>query len=424
MATINRMVQNQREEADLEDAEEKAGIVREIKDETKVKDLKILNGVEGNNLNGAAHSVVASNGSNGGSISNGNGLEPKKEAVSAATIIGTETMTKGSKDYYENTHKRNERVSQPQMLRGGDLKEYQLGGLQWMVSLYNNNLNGILADEMGLGKTIQAIALLAYVMEFKHNNGPFLIVVPLSTLSNWVNELSKWAPDMMKVVYKGTPPVRKQMYRDEVEGGQFNVLLTTYEYIMKDKSQLKKFHWQYIIVDEGHRMKNAQSKFAQTLGSVYQSRHRVLLTGTPLQNNLPELWALLNFLLPTIFSSVDTFDQWFNKPFAAFRNQPNTSSGTVQLVCVCVCVYVRVCTCMGVCGFCNCACFYLMSHKCVHLSTSLPDVAQRFYLNITSITTLLYSSAPCAPSFSLIYFDNFNSFINFLMDTVLYRIAP
>jgi ATP-dependent helicase STH1/SNF2 len=222
------------------------------------------------------------------------------------------------------------------MLRGGDLKEYQLGGLQWMVSLYNNNLNGILADEMGLGKTIQAIALLAYVMEFKHNNGPFLIVVPLSTLSNWVNELSKWTPDMIKVVYKGflllgccvvsfiicmltllllplaclhfcvgsdlvtsyrcnlflskyhhhhhhkgTPPVRKQMYKEEVEGGQFNVLLTTYEYIMKDKAQLKKFQWQYIIVDEGHRMKNAQSKFAQTLGSVYQSRHRVLLTGTP-----------------------------------------------------------------------------------------------------------------------------------------------
>ena len=202
------MVQNQREEADLEDAEEKAGIVREVnqvKDEKQLKDLMILNGVDGG-ANGSAH-PIASNGSNS------NGLEPKKESVSAATIIGTETMTKGSKDYYENTHKRNERVSQPQMLRGGDLKEYQLGGLQWMVSLYNNNLNGILADEMGLGKTIQAIALLAYVMEFKHNNGPFLIVVPLSTLSNWVNELSKWAPDMMKVVYKGTPPVRKQMYR-------------------------------------------------------------------------------------------------------------------------------------------------------------------------------------------------------------------
>lgn len=211
MATINRMVQNQREEADLEDAEEKAGIVREVnyvRDEKQLKDLKVSNGVESGDMNGAAHTTVASS-----SAPNGSALEPEKEAVSAATKMGNETMTKGSKDYYENTHKRNERVSQPQMLRGGDLKEYQLGGLQWMVSLYNNNLNGILADEMGLGKTIQAIALLAYVMEFKHNNGPFLIVVPLSTLSNWVNELSKWAPDMMKVVYKGTPPVRKQMYR-------------------------------------------------------------------------------------------------------------------------------------------------------------------------------------------------------------------
>lgn len=171
------------------------------------------------------------------------------------------------------------------------------------------------------GKTIQTIALLCYLMENKHNNGPFLIVVPLSTLSNWVNEFNKWAPEVVKVVYKGGPDERRRVYRDEVEGGRLNVLLTTYEYIMKDKSSLRKLSWQYIIVDEGHRMKNAQSKFAVTLGSSYTSKHRILLTGTPLQNNLPELWALLNFLLPSIFSSVDTFDQWFNKPFAAFRTQ-------------------------------------------------------------------------------------------------------
>lgn len=85
---------------------------------------------------------------------------------------------------------------------------------------------------------------------------------------------------------------------------------------------LRKLVWQYVIVDEGHRMKNAQSKFAETLGTMYQSRHRLLLTGTPLQNNLPELWSLLNFLLPRIFSSVETFDQWFNKPFASFRAGP------------------------------------------------------------------------------------------------------
>eukprot|EP01035_Chromulina_nebulosa_P018288 gene18288-23968_t len=230
--------------------------------------------------------------------------------------------TSATKNYMNSTHRVSEMVIQPSMLKGGDLKEYQLSGLQWLVSLYNNNLNGILADEMGLGKTIQSIALLAYLMEIKHNNGPFLIVCPLSTLSNWVNEINKWSPEMIKVVYKGNPMTRKQIFHNDVEQGQFNVLLTTYEYVMKDKASLKRLYWQYIIVDEGHRMKNSHSKFAQTLGTQYQSRHRLLLTGTPLQNNLPELWSLLNFLLPTIFSSVDTFDQWFNKPFAAFRNQP------------------------------------------------------------------------------------------------------
>lgn len=90
------------------------------------------------------------------------------------------------------------------------------------------------------------------------------------------------------------------------------MVLTTYEYILNDKSTLCKIHWQYIVVDEGHRMKNTKSKFAQTLGQQYISAHRVLLTGTPLQNNLAELWALLNFLLPSIFSSCDEFKKWFD----------------------------------------------------------------------------------------------------------------
>ncbi|KAE8881411.1 Chromatin structure-remodeling complex subunit [Phytophthora fragariae] len=214
---------------------------------------------------------------------------------------------------------------QPLMLVGGDLKEYQLRGLQWMVSLYDNHLNGILADEMGLGKTIQSISLLTYVTEVKHNHGPFLVVVPLSTLSNWVNEFKKWAPDLVLVVYKGPPQVRKELHRQEMASCQFNVLLTTYEYIMKDKHVLRKYDWQYIIVDEGHRMKNAQSKFAMTLGSMYTSRNRLLLTGTPLQNSLPELWALLNFLLPTIFESVDTFEQWFSKPFSQFSGNGDSN---------------------------------------------------------------------------------------------------
>jgi len=265
-------------------------------------------------------------------------LDSETSAYSAgipnpATLIGDmsgEKITKASKEYYQSTHRTIETVSQPRMLKGGDLKEYQMGGLQWLVSLYNNNLNGILADEMGLGKTIQTIALITYLMEFKHNNGPFLIVVPLSTLSNWVNEFNKWAPDVLKVVYKGQPDERKRLFKEDVEDGHLNVLITTYEYTMRDKASLRKLTWQYIIVDEGHRMKNANSKFAQTLGTAYSSKHRILLTGTPLQNNLPELWALLNFLLPTIFSSVDTFDQWFNKPFAAFRAQGANAAAVAE----------------------------------------------------------------------------------------------
>jgi ATP-dependent helicase STH1/SNF2 len=120
------------------------------------------------------------------------------------------------------------------------------------------------------------------------------------------------------VCYKGTPAVRKDIYKDQVSKGHFNVLLTTYEYIIKDKKYLRKIDWTYAIVDEGHRMKNAQSKFAVTLGTHYNTEYRVLLTGTPLMNQLSELWSLLNFLLPTIFNSVESFDQWFSRPFSQF----------------------------------------------------------------------------------------------------------
>jgi SNF2 family DNA or RNA helicase len=228
--------------------------------------------------------------------------------------------------YYASAHLKTEDVRQPSILVGGDLKEYQIAGLQWMVSLYNNKLNGILADEMGLGKTIQAIALVSYLMEFKDNLGPYLVIVPLSTMSNWVNEFHKWCPSAGLVVYKGTPAQRKDLFKNQVRNGQFNVLLTTYEYIIRDKSSLRKIEWQYAIVDEGHRMKNAQSKFAVTLGTQYSTQNRILLTGTPLQNSLPELWALLNFLLPTIFASVESFDQWFNRPFAQFGNSGSDES--------------------------------------------------------------------------------------------------
>ncbi|KAL4912497.1 SNF2 family N-terminal domain-containing protein [Aspergillus aurantiobrunneus] len=219
-------------------------------------------------------------------------------------------------DYYAVAHRIREEVTdQPTILIGGTLKEYQMRGLQWMISLYNNNLNGILADEMGLGKTIQTISLITYIIEKKRNNGPFLVIVPLSTLTNWNIEFEKWAPTVSRIVYKGPPNARKQQQQN-IRWGNFQVLLTTYEYIIKDRPILSKIKWTHMIVDEGHRMKNTQSKLSSTLSQYYTSRYRLILTGTPLQNNLPELWALLNFVLPNIFKSVKSFDEWFNTPFA------------------------------------------------------------------------------------------------------------
>ncbi|XP_041956039.1 probable global transcription activator SNF2L2 isoform X5 [Alosa sapidissima] len=227
-----------------------------------------------------------------------------------------EAGSESTHSYYGVAHAVIERVEkQSTLLVNGSLKHYQVQGLEWMVSLYNNNLNGILADEMGLGKTIQTIALITYLMEHKRLNGPYLIIVPLSTLSNWVYELDKWAPSIVKIAYKGTPGMRRSLV-PQLRSGKFNVLITTYEYIIKDKHILAKIRWKYMIVDEGHRMKNHHCKLTQVLNTHYVAPRRLLLTGTPLQNKLPELWALLNFLLPTIFKSCSTFEQWFNAPFA------------------------------------------------------------------------------------------------------------
>ncbi|KAK4337108.1 hypothetical protein RND71_043426 [Anisodus tanguticus] len=239
-----------------------------------------------------------------------------KEIIQQASTEDDEYKTDGYQNYYNIAHAINEKVyEQASIMVFGKLKEYQVKGLEWLVSLYNNNLNGILADEMGLGKTIQTISLVTYLMEKKRINGPFLIIVPLSTLSNWVLEFERWAPSVIKIQYKGSPLYRRQI-QSQLKTSKFNVLLTTYEYVIKDKSTLAKIKWKYMIIDEGHRMKNHHCKLTQVLNTHYIAPHRLLLTGTPLQNKLPELWALLNFLLPSIFKSCNTFEQWFNAPFA------------------------------------------------------------------------------------------------------------
>uniref|UniRef100_A0A0K2UZD9 Uncharacterized protein n=1 Tax=Lepeophtheirus salmonis TaxID=72036 RepID=A0A0K2UZD9_LEPSM len=250
-----------------------------------------------------------------------NDIKEEEVATAAEDVIAKakkedDDTNPDREDYYSIAHTVTEEITeQSSILVGGILKEYQIKGLEWLVSLYNNNLNGILADEMGLGKTIQTIALITYLMERKKNMGPYLIIVPLSTLSNWTLEFEKWAPSAQVVAYKGSPGLRRNI-QSQMKATKFNVLVTTYEYVIKDKSVLAKIRWKYMIIDEGHRMKNHHCKLTQILNTYYTSNNRILLTGTPLQNKLPELWALLNFLLPSIFKACNTFEQWFNAPFA------------------------------------------------------------------------------------------------------------
>jgi ATP-dependent DNA helicase len=209
-------------------------------------------------------------------------------------------------------------VTQPALVSGGSLKQYQLDGLEWLVSLYENGLNGILADEMGLGKTLQCISFLAFLRE-KGVYGPFLITAPLSTLANWEAEIHRFTPTVPCLVYHGNKAERADLRKAHFAQGKgnrpdpasFPIIITSYEIVMADKAYLDTFRWKFIIVDEGHRIKNLNCKLIKTLKQ-FDSANRLLLTGTPLQNNLSELWSLLNFLLPDIFDDLETFQRWFD----------------------------------------------------------------------------------------------------------------
>lgn len=211
-------------------------------------------------------------------------------------------------------------AKQPELVTGGLMRTYQLEGLEWLQSLYENGLNGILADEMGLGKTIQVISFLAFLRE-KGINGPFLIAAPLSTTSNWVAEFKKWTPEIPVVLYHGSKPEREEIRTKQLRNPSsknFPVICTSYEICMNDRKHLAHFGWKFIIIDEGHRIKNMNCRLIRELQS-YQSANRLLITGTPLQNNLAELWALLHFLMPSIFNNYESFESWFD--FSALKEK-------------------------------------------------------------------------------------------------------
>lgn len=199
----------------------------------------------------------------------------------------------------------------PNFVKHGTMRDYQVAGLNWLISLHENGISGILADEMGLGKTLQTIAFLGYLRHTCDITGPHLIVVPKSTLDNWSREFKMWTPEVNVLILQGAKDERHQLIADRLVDEKFDVCITSYEMILREKSHLKKFAWEYIIIDEAHRIKNEESSLAQII-RLFNSRGRLLITGTPLQNNLHELWALLNFLLPDVFGDAEAFDQWFS----------------------------------------------------------------------------------------------------------------
>ncbi|XP_013889366.1 chromodomain-helicase-DNA-binding protein 1-like [Austrofundulus limnaeus] len=218
--------------------------------------------------------------------------------------------------------KKKESLSQSDMqkfgLTGIQLRRYQLDGVQWLAQCLQNQHGCILGDEMGLGKTCQTISLLLYMSEAVGKKGPFLVLSPLSVLENWRKELECLAPSLTVLCYKGDKERRAEIQR-ETNTEDFHVLLTTYELCLKDASFLKRWSWEVLVVDEAHRLKNQNSLLHQTL-TEFSVGFRVLLTGTPIQNNLQELYSLLSFIQPSIFAAKDTDS--FVHSYANVQNQP------------------------------------------------------------------------------------------------------
>ena len=206
-----------------------------------------------------------------------------------------------------------ELIKQPEMLVH-ELRSYQLVGLNWLYLLHQQKINGILADEMGLGKTIQTISFFALLKEKADMKKPHVVIVPATALENWVREFAEWCPSFKVEMYHGSAKDRESLRKKLLPKDgkyEFDVLITTYNLCVNKVDRVKffkKFDFGYIVLDEAHNIKNVSSLRYQSLVKLaFRAEFRLMLTGTPLQNNLNELWALLNFLMPNIFGDTKEF---------------------------------------------------------------------------------------------------------------------
>uniref|UniRef100_A0A665WGI2 Chromatin-remodeling ATPase INO80 n=1 Tax=Echeneis naucrates TaxID=173247 RepID=A0A665WGI2_ECHNA len=210
-----------------------------------------------------------------------------------------------------------EDIPQPTIFNG-KLKGYQLKGMNWLANLYEQGINGILADEMGLGKTVQSIALLAHLAERDNIWGPFLVISPASTLNNWHQEFTRFVPKFKVLPYWGNPHDRKVIRKFwsqktlYTQNAPFHVVITSYQLVVQDVKYFQRVKWQYMVLDEAQALKSSTSVRWKILLQ-FQCRNRLLLTGTPIQNTMAELWALLHFIMPTLFDSHEEFNEWFSK---------------------------------------------------------------------------------------------------------------
>ena len=201
--------------------------------------------------------------------------------------------------------------NQPSYLEGCVLHQHQIEGMSWLIHLYDHHVNAILADEVGLGKSLQVIAFLAWLREQKHISGPHVICMPASVVGTWRDEFAKWMPAANVVVYVGKKQPRRNLFENRIQHSEFDVMLTPYSILEKDKDLLSKIPWHVMVFDEGHKLKNSKTQLFGVIDEMFFPDFRILTTATPFQNEIGELWALLYLISPHTFCAVSVFNDFF-----------------------------------------------------------------------------------------------------------------